>query len=395
MQVAHRIEIKVNNQERTYFKKACGVRRFCWNWGLARWNESYQAGQKPSGMALKKEFNAIKKEEFPWVFEVTKYAAQQPFLDLQDAWNDFFKQQAERPKFKKKGKSRDSFYIGGDQIKVEGKKLWIPNLGWVRLREKLRFEGKINSVVISRTADRWFAAIQVEASISFPACDNQASVGVDFGIHRLATLSNGLAFLAPQPLKQLLWRLKRKQRQFAKKLKGSKSAWKLQMAIARLHRRIASIRLDCLHKISTWLTTHFGLIGIEDLNVKGMMANRRLSKAISDLGFYELKRQLTYKTEWRKGALKIHDRFYPSSKLCSQCQKKKENLTLSDRWFECPHCQFQMDRDLNASRNLDPLLVPGVLREFTPEEMTALLKQVYPVLATSIVEAGNQLQASC
>src|SRR5690606_13369438 len=133
------IELKENNRQRTYLRKACGIARFAWNWGLAEWEKQYQAGEKPSGMKLKKEFNAIKGKEFPWVYEVTKYAAQQPFLDLQDAWSRFFKKLAGKPQFKKKGKSRDSFYIGGDQVQISGRRIKIPNLGWVRMREELRW----------------------------------------------------------------------------------------------------------------------------------------------------------------------------------------------------------------------------------------------------------------
>lgn len=389
MQAAHKIELKINKVETTYMRKACGVNRFAWNWGLAEWQNQYKAGQNPSGMKLKAEFNAIKKEQFPWVFEVTKYAAQQPFLDLQEAWGRFFKKLANRPKFKKKGKCRDSFYIGGDQVKVEGRKLWVPNLGWVRLKEELRFQGKINSVVISRTADRWYASIQVDVAISIPKHENQVPVGIDLGINRLATLSTGVAFEAPKPLKDDLKRLKRLSRTLSRRQKGSRKFQKLKNIIARLHARIANIRRDALHKITTWICNYYSLIGIEDLNVQGMMSNSKLARSIADLGFYELKRQLIYKSEWRGGKVIIHDRFFPSSKKCSQCHKIKDHLSLSERVYSC-ECGLQMDRDLNASRNLNP--IPRVTRKLTPVEMTALQKQASLVFTTSIGEAGSQLQ---
>ena len=134
MQIAHKIELKANNKQKTYFAKAVGTARFAWNWALTEWEKQYKEGAKPSGMKLKKEFNAIKKTQFPWTKEVTKYAAQQPFLDLQDAYNRFFKKIAKRPKLKKKGKSKDSFYVGGDQIKIKDDKIWVPNLGFVALK---------------------------------------------------------------------------------------------------------------------------------------------------------------------------------------------------------------------------------------------------------------------
>ncbi len=127
--LAHKIELKPNNKQITYFKKACGISRLAWNWGLANWQEQYKNGLKPSGMSLKKEFNALKPKDFPFTYEVTKYASQQPFIQLQEAYNRFFKKLGGKPKFKKKNKSIDSFYIGGDQIKVIGKKVKIPNLG--------------------------------------------------------------------------------------------------------------------------------------------------------------------------------------------------------------------------------------------------------------------------
>jgi putative transposase len=391
MQIAHKIELKSNRTQETYYRKACGVSRFTWNWALAEWDVQYKAQKKPSGMSLKKEFNAIKQEQFPWTYEVTKYASQQPFLDLQDAWKRFFKKLGGKPKFKKKGKSHDSFYIGGDQIQIDEskKKIRIPNLGWIKMREELRFSGKINSVVISRTADRWFAAIQVDCPLQFPKHENQVSVGVDLGIHKFATLSDGVAFEAPKPLKKLLRQLKRKSRALSKKIQGSNQSKKQASKLARLHMRIANIRKDMLHKVSTFLASHYSQIGIEDLHVKGMVKNRKLSRAISDMGWGEFRRQLAYKTQWREGAIHFQDRFYPSSKKCSLCGNLKEALSLAERIYLC-ECGLVIDRDWNAAINLKP--VPKVLREFTPAEMTALRKSVHPILVTSIVETGNKLQ---
>lgn len=392
MQLAHKIELKSNNHAQTYFRRACGTSRFAWNWALSQWQDQYKLGERPSGFKLKKEFNAIKEAQFPWTYDVTKYASAQPFLDLQDAWNRYFKKLAEKPKFKKKGKSHDSFYIGGDQIKVEGRKIWIPNLGWVKLRENLRFQGKINSAVISRTADRWYAAIQVDVDVKFPKHENQVSLGIDLGITYLAVLSNGIGFEAPKPLKKLLRNLKRKSRALSKKQKGSGQFQKSKMAIARLHARIANIRRDTLQKITSWIVNHYSVIGIEDLNVRGIMANRKLARSISDLGLYEFRRQLEYKLKWRDGKVVIHNRFYPSSKKCSQCERTKETLSLKERTYIC-ECGLNINRDLNAALNLTP--IPRVTRELTPAETTALWKQAGLVFRTSVNETGNQLQPAC
>lgn len=399
MQIAHKIELKPNNKQKSYFAKATGTARFVWNWALAMWEKQYKEGLKPSGMKLKKEFNAIKKNEFPWTKEVTKYAAQQPFLDLQDAYNRYFKKLAKKPRFKKKGKSKDSFYVGGDQTKVIDGKIWVPNLGYVALKEDLRFTGKINSATFSRQADRWFVSIQVDTSDrNNDKCEKEEKVGVDLGINQLVVTSNSLSFSSPKPLIKYSRRLKRLQRKLQKRKKGSKNYQKLRIKIAFLHAKIANIRKDTLHKITTYLTKNFLHISIEDLNVAGMLKNHKLARAISDLGLGEFRRQLEYKCKIRGNFLNIADRFFPSSKTCFSCGKIKGNLTLKDRLFFC-ECGYFKDRDLNASLNLENLLyrfsVRPVRPEVTPEEMTAIQKVVYPIFVTSIVETGNKHQTLC
>jgi len=393
MQLAHKIELKPNNAQRTYFLKACGTARFTWNWALDRWEQLYAQGKHPCGMSLKKEFNSIKKQQFPWTTEVTKYAAQQPFLDLQNAWGRFFKILAEKPRFKKKGKSRDAFYIGADHIKVSHTKIRIPKLGWVRMKEGLRFEGKINSATISRTADRWYASIQVEVSqVAKPARSTQ-TVGIDLGINKLATLSSGVAFEAPKPLKAKLTRLKRSQRRLQSRQKGSKNRYKSQIKIARIHAKITNIRKDTLHKITTHITRHYEQIGIEDLNVKGMVKNHNLALSIQDVGLGEFRRQLEYKSAMSGNVIHVRDRYFPSSKTCSRCGAINASLPLSERIFECG-CGLKMDRDLNASINLDPASAGHSVRpvrpQLTPVEIAALRKQAGLVFVTSIDESGNK-----
>ncbi len=387
MHIAHKIQLVPNYKQKTYLQKACGTSRFVWNWALAEWERQYLDGKKPSGMQLKKEFNSIKKKEFPWTNEVTKYAVQQPFLNLQDAYKRFWKKISKKPKFKKKGKCRDSFYLGGDHLEIKGKKIWIPNLGFVRIRENLRFEGKINSAVFSRTADCWFVSIQVETDSKFTKCEKDNSVGVDLGINKMVTLSNKIAFESPKPLKKNLRKLARFQRKLKKRKYKSSNYNKQKIKVARVHARVACVRKDTLHKTTTYLTKNYLEIDIEDLNVKGMVKNHKLARAISDIGFGEFRRQLEYKAEIRGNLIKIHDRFFPSSKTCSTCKKIKENLALKDRIFTCEWCGLEIDRDLNSAINLD---VRPARPELTPAEMTAMKKSVYPIFATSIGEPGNK-----
>lgn len=407
MQLAHKIRLNPTNKQTTNFKKACGISRLAWNWGIAHWEVQYKDGLKPSGMGLKKEFNAIKKEQFPYTYEVTKYACQQPFIQLQEAWKKYFTYlkikkgpKVGRPKFKKKGKSKDSFYIGGDQIIIKNRTVKIPNLGYVRLEEDIRFQGKITSATISRQADNWFISFAIEPLISFIPCKNQASVGVDVGSKALVTLSNGIQVEAPKPLKKSIRKLKRLSRQLSKKVhsrkKGdttpkSKNYIKQQVKVAKHHARVSNIRKDTLHKVSTFLTDSFQYIAIEDLNIKGMMANGKLARTISDLGLYELRRQLEYKSKLKGNILTFADRWFPSSKTCSYCGNIKSDLKLSDRTYHCEACGLSIDRDLNASINLERLnKIPQVLREFTTVEMTALLTR--NGLVSSIVESVNKHQ---
>lgn len=352
IQLAHKIELAPTNFQKGYFARACGTARFVWNWGLAEWNRQYREGLKPSGPALKKAFNMIKKEEFPWVFDVLRDANSQPFGNLQTAFKNFFQGIANRPRFKKKG-THDSFYIANDKFKAEGNKIHIPKLGWVQMKESFCRFGKIISATVSRTADRWFVSIGVKIDITPATCENQAVVGVDLGVKNLATLSTGEIIEGPRAYRKLEKKLQRLQQSFARKQKGSKNREKQKRKISRLHYRISCIRQDALHKLTTRLVRKFSVIVIEDLNVCGMLKNRRLAKAISDMGFHEFRRQLDYKSQIGGAHVIVADRWFPSSKRCSSCGEIHRNLTLSDRTFICPVCSFKIDRDMNAAGNLE------------------------------------------
>jgi putative transposase len=364
LELAHKILLETTEAEEAYFRKACGIARFSWNWALATWNEEYKAGRKPTAFKLKKQFNQIKAAEFPWVYEVTKYACQQPFLFLGKAFSNFFrdvkKPQNQRrhryPKFKKKGKSIDSFYIGGDQIQVEGNRVKIPNLGWVKMKENLRWGGNILSATVSRQADKWFVSLCVDVNFSAIPCKNQASIGVDLGVLSLATLSDGKVEEGPKPLKHFLHRLKRIQRKRSKKVLGSSNFKKIKKKEGKLHYKICCIRKDTLHKLTTKLTEQYQYISVEDLNVKGMLSNHKLARSISDMGFYEFKRQLLYKAKMKGNTVFIADQWFASSKTCSSCDTKKETLALSAREFRCDSCGLKINRDLNAARNLEKQL---------------------------------------
>ncbi len=369
MDIAFKTQLLPNNKQRTYFAKASGTARFAWNWALAEWDRQYAmhkngSGDRPTGMALKRQFNALKKSEFPWVYEVTKYASQQPFISLQRAFSDWMKDlkspkpqhlKKRRPRFKKKGKASDAFYVGGDQVKIDGRLVKVPNLGWVRMAEPLKYGGHINGMTVSRQADKWFVSFSMNVEVCPLPSKSQARCGVDLGIKSLATLSQGpiREWDTPKPLQHALRKLARYQRRLVKKVKGSNGYRRLKTRIAGLHKRIADIRANTLHQLTHYLTSHFAEVVIEDLNVKGMMANRKLARHIADVGFYEFRRQMTYKTGWRGGVLTVANRWFPSSKQCSECGSHKPDLKLADRIYCCQACGHEECRDYNASKNLE------------------------------------------
>jgi putative transposase len=363
MLVAHRIRLDPNNAQATHLARAAGVARFSYNWALARWKEQYEAHKanpalsKPNEAALRRELNAIKRTEFPWMLEVTKNAPQMAIMQLGDAFKNFFAGRAGYPQFRKKGQ-HDRFTLTNDQFRVEGKQFRMPKLGWVRMREALRLTGRILSACISRTADHWYASITVDTpELSLPPAENQGAVGMDLGISTLATLSTGEKIEGPKALRTLLSRVRRLSRSLARKVKGSRNWRKAKLKLARLHERIAHIRREGLHQLTTSLTRRFHTIGIEDLNIKGMLANERLARAIADMGWYEFRRQLQYKASWRGGQVVVVDRWFPSSKLCSCCGYKLEELDLGTRQWSCACCHTEHDRDVNAAINLKNMAV--------------------------------------
>lgn len=369
MLITHKIALDPNNNQATYFSRAAGVARFAYNWGLSEWTRQYEAHKmdltlsKPSQLALRRQLNAIKREQFPWMLEVTKNAPQMAIIQLGNAFKNFFAGRASYPRFRKKGVD-DRFSLTNDQFSLEDKKIRIPNLGWVRMRESLRWTGKIISATVSRVAQRWFVSITVDTpnDIQLPKVENQGAVGVDLGVLALATLSTGDTVIGPKALKLALACLSRLSRSMSRKEKGSANRKKARKRLAKLHARISNIRQNALHQLTTDLTRRFDTIGIEDLNVKGMVKNRRLARSVSDMGFYEFRRQLEYKAHWRGGIVVVADRWYASSKTCSCCGTVKEELPLSVREWTCSTCHVQHDRDVNAAINLEKYAVSSTVK---------------------------------
>lgn len=361
---SHVIRLKPNNKQATYFKKACGCQRFVYNWGLDRWQKEYEAGNKPSGRSLKKEFNSIKKKEFPFIMEVTKCVVDSAFENLNKAFNNFFRSKNKKsyPKFHKKG-VKDSFTVDNSKFSIDGKMIRIPKLGWVRMREDLRFSGRIMSATIKRKADMWFVSISVATNSTGDENQVSKAVGIDLGIKTLATLSDGTVFENPKIYYTYEKQLKRAHKNLSRKKKGSKNRAKAKLKLSKLYYRISCVVDDYLHKMTRQIANNYHTVVLEDLNVKGMMKNRKLSKAIAQSNFFKLRLFLLCKCK----DVRFVNRFYPSSKTCSACGNTQD-MSLQKRTYKCKKCGIQIDRDLNAAINI---LRQG-LPEVKPVETKAL-----------------------
>lgn len=407
--LGQRIRLYPTDEQAVAFAKACGVARATWNWGLVEWKRQYeewkqqdavwrtQGGvgkcptiEKPTAYSLKKQYNSIKKEKFPYVYESPKDANQQPFANLHSAFQSFFKGEAEYPQLKRKKDCKDSFYLSNDQFRFEDGYVKLPLIGRVKLAEYLRSEfqgGKILSGTVSEEAGQWFLSVNIQlngdqktAYLKERPRLGEGIVGVDLGVKTAVALSNGTMLEGPKAFKQFKKKLRRQQRVTARrarprldaaaKVKAERKAQglpsllskerppqgkneqKSRKAVARTHQKIANIRRDFLHKTTASICRENQMVVIEDLNVKGMLKNHRLARSISDMGFHEFKRQMLYKADLYGVQLVIADRWFPSSKTCSRCKHKKANLALKERIFRCASCGLVIDRDLNAALNL-------------------------------------------
>lgn len=357
VQRGYKTELLLNNKQRTNCLKHAGAARYTYNWGLNQKQLAYANGEKtPNAIELHKRLNAIKESDFPWMYEVSKCSPQEALRNLDKAFDRFFKKTSKFPRFKNKKNGIGSFRLTGT-IKVYNNAVQLPRLGRLKLKEKsyLPVDAKILSASVSERAGRWFVSIQVEEELPkyLGQKDEHNVVGADLGIKTLATISDGSKYENPKPLKSNLRKLKRLQQSVSRKVKGSNNRRKAVRKVAKLHLHISNIRKDTLHKMTTTLAKTKQVVGIEDLNVSGMMKNRKLAKAISDVGFFEFRRQLLYKGNWYDCEIVVIDRFYPSSKLCSVCGEINDKLTLADREWDCEGCKTHHDRDFTASVNIE------------------------------------------
>lgn len=365
MILAKKVRLYPNEMQEQKLWKSVGTARFIYNWTLAKQEENYKNGGKfMSDRVLRKELTKLKKTELNWLNEVSNNVAKQAVKDACDSYKRFFKGLSDKPKFKSRRRSKKSFYNDNCKLKVkEGRLVNIEKVGWIKTNDQLPIGVKYSNPRISYDNKYWYISVGIEQEEMKEELTN-VSLGIDLGLKNLAICSDGTIYKninKTNTVRKNEKRLKRLQRQASKKYeqnkKGkeyvkTKNIIKLEKQIQQVHRRLANIRNNHLHQTTTSIVkTKPYRVVIEDLNVKGMMKNKHLSDSIRKQGFYEFKRQLEYKCKLAGIEFVISDRFYPSSKTCSQCGKVKKDLKLSDRVYRCD-CGLSIDRDLNASINL-------------------------------------------
>lgn len=375
-----KIRLEPNDKQLSMFAQHAGVARHAYNQGLSYCNDLFKQGLRtPSAIDLHKWLVATVKKENAWYYESSKCSPQEALRNLEKAFKSFHRLQKKSgyslkdkkgnlkgfPNFKKKG-IKDSFYLEG-QIRIVENKVKLPKIGWVKLSENLNGVS-IKNCTISRISNNWFVSFKTEYE-PVKTDKKDKTVGVDLGIKTLATLSNGETFNNLKPYKNAKKKLRKQQKEVSRRfIKGAKNQSnnykKSVLKLSKIHAKVANVRKDGIHKITTYLAKNFYTVVIEDLKVSNMSKNHNLASAILDGGFYEFKRQLLYKKEWYGGNLIIANTYFPSSKLCSCCGSKKQFLKLSERKYTCINCNSVLDRDLNASKNLEKLAVSSTVLAF-------------------------------
>ena len=369
-----------NNKQNTKLFQYANTSRFAYNWAIAREQENYKSGGKfTSDNDLRKEFTQLKKQDgFQWLNLVSNNVTKQAIKDACNTYKRFFKGQCRYPKFKSKRKSTPSFYqdnikiqFSETHVKVEGfsdsKKQNKQKLNWIKLAEKNRipFDSKYSNPRITYDGLNWWISIGIEYEDCTIIPTNKG-IGIDLGIKDLAICSDGNTYkninktIKVKKLKNKQRRLQRKvSRKYLKNKKGesyckTSNIIKSEKQLLKVSHRLTNIRHNYLHQITSEIVNRKPMfIVLEDLNVKGMMKNRHLSKAIQEQCFYEFYRQIQYKTSWNNIKFIEADRYFPSSKLCSTCGCINKNLKLSDRIYICPECGNVIDRDYQAALNLE------------------------------------------
>lgn len=350
MNRSHKIRLYPTKQQEKILEKSCSVARFAYNWGLERWNILYQCGMKTSSFGVKSDFIQMKKSLFSWANEVGKSVYEEAFNQVGMAFKNFFKgvkkgKKVGFPKFKKKGKCRDSFYVANDRIRFFGNRISIPKVGRVKMAEQPRFVGKLLKATVSKRAGRWFISLSYKMPEQEPR-PIQSAVGLDLGVSKSVVCSDGKFYQTPSKIELYEKKLRRLHKSLSRKKKGSQRWKKAREKLSLFYYRLQCLRDNFLHKLTSKLTSENQVVCVEDLGVSNMVRNRHLARSIINQCFGRILEFLQYKAQV---LLKV-PRFFPSTQLCPACGQKNK-MPLSRRTYSCS-CGYEQDRDYNGSLNI-------------------------------------------
>ena len=371
---AYKYRIYPTKTQEQYLGQVFGSVRFVWNQLVANFNSFSKDGpNRPMNEKILKD-----NPEFSWLKDSISYALQQKRMDFEETKSQFFsktrKSKLGRMKFKKRGVSTDSFRIPGQtcdnsHVNFDTSRIKLPKMTSIKMSVDRKFKGLVKNVTVSKNkCNQYFVSILVEEELELKQ-NTGRSIGIDLGLTHLCIMSNGMKIENPRWFRENQSKLKRAQQHLSRKTKGSARYTKQRIKVARLHLKIANQRKWVYHNLSTWLVNTYDTICMEDLNVKGMVKNRKLAKSISDAGWSTLVGMIAYKSNWYGRSFQKIDRFFASSKTCSCCGYKMDSMNLSIREWTCPSCGIIHDRDLNAATNI---LYKGLddLYGFTSEELS-------------------------
>lgn len=438
MHVRQRIEIKPNNKQKTYFLKCFGLTRLAYNWGLEEWERMYAAKENPKWGEVRAHFNAIKHEDFPFVEEVSSHVTQEAFRNLGKAYKNYRTSIKKKdwmygkPIKKKRNRSKGSAYFGGvdcklsdtnknstafetiqHNLKKKRQYLFIPRLGWVKMCERLRYEGKLEHVIVRQHADKFYATFCVDVTTQeylahhHPATDKKLAVGIDVGLHHVATLSDGMCIenrpsredgraLIAKRARQMNHHVHANTKEERKAgMKSSNNFKKAAHRLAKTYRIVGDQRRDYLHKLTTVIVRHYGHICLEHLETSTMgqtckrkKVKRKRESDVTDVAMYTIRKMIEEKAESYGRKVTEVGQYYPSSKTCSNCGYLNAKVDQQTKAWTCPKCHTRHNRDYNAAVNMKKQI--GVAcPEFTPEDLKALrLDFKKNGVATSEVETG-------
>ncbi|HAI4813342.1 TPA: RNA-guided endonuclease InsQ/TnpB family protein [Escherichia coli] len=365
---AFKFQLRPGGQQEREMRRFAGACRFVFNRALARQNENHEVGNKyiPYGKMASWLVEWKNATETQWLKDAQSQPLQQSLKDLERAYKNFFRKRAAFPRFKKRGQNDVFRYPQGVKLDQENSRIFLPKLGWMRYRNSRQVTGVVKNVTVSQSCGKWYISIQTESEVSTPVHPSASMVGLDAGVAKLATLSDGTVFEPVNSFQKNQKKLARLQRQLSRKVKFSNNWQKQKRKIQRLHSCIANIRRDYLHKVTTTVSKNHVMIVIEDLKVSNMSksaagtvsqpgrnvrAKSGLNRSILDQGWYEMRRQLEYKQLWRGGQVLAVPPAYTSQR-CACCGHTAKENRLSQSKFRCQVCGYTANADVNGARNI-------------------------------------------